>query len=113
MQYILLQTYTGLSTFCYEVTSTGRKLTLDEALAFGLTNRNELDRHKRSDYTAEWHEIKPGDQIMVELRDDETDESWKFIVPEAGLPKPPVSLDDERTGMWLHEYLREHCQCAE
>lgn len=112
-QYILLQTYTGPSAFLCEATSTGRKLTLEEAFALGLTNRNELDRHKRSDYTAEWHEIKAGDQITIVLQDDENDEDWTFIVPQAGLPEPPVSLDDEHTGPRLHEYLKKHCQCAE
>lgn len=113
MQYILLQTYMGPSDFTYAVAMVGRKLTIDEAIELGLTNRNELDRNKRSAYIAEWYEIKPGDEITIEYQDDETKKSWAFTVLETGLPEPPVSLDDERAGPRLHEYLKKHCQYVE
>ncbi|OHB20980.1 MAG: hypothetical protein A2666_00505 [Parcubacteria group bacterium RIFCSPHIGHO2_01_FULL_47_10b] len=112
-QFILLQSYIGSSDFTYEVTCTGRILGLDEAHERGFTNRETMKRHARSSYTAAWYEIKAHDQIEVELRNDEGDEHAVFIVPEAGLPNPPVSLDDERTGPRIHEYLKEHCECAE
>jgi len=88
----------GLSEFTYVLNSTGIIVPLDDVIVMGLTNRGELNRHERSSYSAEWHMIEPSDRITIELHDDETDESMVFIVPEVGLPEPPVSLDNERTG---------------
>jgi len=112
-QFILLQSYVGSSDFTYEVTCTGRILGLDEAQELVLTNRDQLVRHARSSYVAAWYEITTNDQIEVVLQDDERNEHMVFIVPEDGLPNPPVSLDDERVGPRIHEYLKEHCKCAE
>jgi hypothetical protein len=112
-QSILLQSYIGPSDFTYEVTCTGRILGLDEAHERGFTDRETMRRHARSSYTAAWYEISAHDEIVVEIRDDDRDERMVFSVPEVGLPNPPVSLDDERAGPRIHEYLKEHCECAE
>lgn len=110
-QYILLQSYTGPSHFIFEVTTTGRKLGLDEALNQGLMRRDELVRYRCSNYAAGWYEVSPGDKITVEYVDfdDDTDDLAVFVVPENGLPGPPVSLDDDRVGYRFFEYLEGCC----
>ena len=102
-QYILLQSYTGLSTFTYEATSTGRKL--------ALVTSDQLDRHGESDYVSEWYEVSPGDTITIELVDYTHKEVMEFTVPPGGLPDPPTSLDDlERTAPRTHKYLKRCCK---
>ena len=113
-QYILLQSYLGASHYFYDVTSNGEPISRAKAMELGFVTKADFDRHKRSDYGPEWYIVNPGDRITVSILDDTQeeifDETMVFIVPEAGLPNPPVSLDDERTGNNLHHYLMEHCK---
>src|SRR5690349_5596622 len=104
-QHILIQSYCGLSDFSFDVACTGRKLNLEEALRLNLTNQGELQRHEQSDYSADWYEINPGDQIEVHRLDDDGEKNVSFSIPPDGLSDPPVSLDDPRSGTKLLPYL--------
>lgn len=115
-QFILLQTYVGLSGFTYDVTCNGRELDMAEAKQLALVDDAALARHKRSSYLATWYEVRPGDVIRVRVWDEDSDDlaffeltELFFIVPAGGLVNPPTSLDDDRTGRWLHQYLEQQC----
>jgi len=108
-QYILLQTYLGASDFFYTVTCDGESISQSDATLLGFATGADFYRHKNSDYDATWFKIVPGTQITVSIADDERDQHFTFVVPEKGLPNPPVTLDDERGCHNLHLYLQKHC----
>ena len=63
--------------------------------------------------TVDWYEVSANDRIIVELKHEDQAERMVFLVPESGLPNPPVSLDDLRAGRSLHEYLKTCCARVE
>lgn len=107
-QYILLQQFDD-EGFSFEVSSTGRRLTLEEALGTGLVTRDQLRRHERSDWTNGWYEIVPGDEIVFRVRDRKKGNvDATFVVPSSGLLNPPSDLDDwRRTGEGLLSFFRD------
>jgi hypothetical protein len=88
---------------------------LDEALAQEMLTHFTSNRHGESDYSDEWYEIRPGNRIIVEVLGDEAnnDGRFVFVIPEAGLPDPPVGTYDDRVGPRFLDYLREHCELVE
>lgn len=116
-EYVLLQSYVGSSSFTYDATCNGRRLETAEAKQLELVDDDSLARHKQSSYLSVWYEVQPGSEIRVAIWDDDSsDTSFEeltelvYIVPESCLVNPPTSLDDDRTGRRLHEYLEQQCQ---
>jgi len=107
---ILLETGWSPSGFRFETSCTGRRLQEAELRERGFISDDILRRYDRSIYTPTWFEVKEGDQIRVVREDDDEDIDVTFIVP-AILPDPPVDLFDKqhRTGMWVYDYLVQHC----
>lgn len=111
-QYILLQSYLGLSDYVYIAKCSGRRLDLPEVKQLELTDDQALRRHERSSYTQEWFEIHPGDWIEVEIIGEDYGEKnlhVRFTIPEKGLENPPQKLDTEYSHNRLHEYLLTQC----
>jgi hypothetical protein len=109
---ILLGTYVGLSDFAFDASCNGVSIAESEAQKRGLIDAGAIRRHARSNYTRDWYEVKPGDQIKVRWRDDDRDVETTFVIP-AELPNPPQSPDHEATGMRLYQYLEQHCKRIE
>lgn len=113
-QFILLQTYVGSSDFTYIAACNGRQLSLEEAQAADLVDKSALQRHAQSSYTSEWFEVEPGDQVFLTIQEDEgrfeERATLTFTVPPQGLNNPPTSLDDDRLGLWQHEYYEQECR---
>jgi hypothetical protein len=114
-QIVLLNTYTGLSDFEFFVSCTGSRLEREEVFKRGLLRKDQLRRHAASEYTREWYEVKPGDIIIVEHRDDDRDppinRKRTFRVPEAGMSNPNTDLDNfAATGPNLEDHLRQQCE---
>jgi len=107
-QVILVGSYFGLSSYTYEVEVTGRMLELDEVRRLGLVDDDALRRHKASDYSHEWYEIKPRDRITITVGEMGEEETLVFEVPETPLPELPQELDDT-ISMSLVECLKKHC----
>ena len=107
---ILLQTYCGLSDFTFEPSCTGRKLEEQELREKGFLSDKILRLNADSSYVTDWYEVKEGDQIRIQRRDDDGQIDETFIVP-INLPDPPQRLDDhQRTGMHVYDYLVSHCR---
>lgn len=107
-QIIFVGSYCGSSSYVYQVVVTGRRLELDEVKNLGLVDDDALRRHKKSDYTHEWYEIKPGDRITTTEGERGEEETMVFEIPTTPLPRLPQRLDD----VWsigLIECLEEHC----
>jgi hypothetical protein len=109
MQHILLQSYLGGDDYFYLVDCSGDHITRQVAMDLGFVTEEDFDKHNKSNYGPLWFAIEPGDIIEIEITKGVVDENYVFTIPSAGLPDPPVRLDDPRTQNKLHEYLKQHC----
>ena len=93
----------------YEVTTSGRVLSTDESKAAGLVTQAELERYADTTFRAAWIEVKAGETITIEYKDEEG--HWKkvYTIPERPLTMPPISLSDPRSRGYLHKYLEVEC----
>jgi hypothetical protein len=107
-QIILVGSYCGLSSYTHDVSVTGRLLEIDEVRKLGLVDDAAMRRHKRSDYSQEWYEINPGDQVTVIVGELGEEEEMVFEIPETPLLNPPQKLDDMFDD--IVEYLKKYCR---
>ena len=108
-QVILVGSYCGLSSYIFDVKVEGRLLTMSEVRRLGLVDENAIRRHSSSDYSYEWYEISPGDQITITAGELGDEEEMILEVPTEPLPQPPQRLDDVIPN-GLIKYLRNYCK---
>lgn len=115
-QYILIETYAGLSDFTFDMYCSGRKLELSEVKSRGFVDDVQLKSNERSSYVNEWYEVKPGDFIFVKHRNDDFERLTVFRIPESGLVNPGTTLDlreAHQTGWFgyhIEDCLKEQCE---
>jgi hypothetical protein len=108
-QIILVGSYIGLSDYVYDVTCTGRRLSITEAAGKGLFNQKAFKGNK-IDYAFEWYEVNAGDRIQIHIADDDdSPHTVTFIVPDTGLPNPPLRWENTHFNE-LDVYLAKHCK---
>jgi hypothetical protein len=85
---ILLSSYFGLSDFVSNWTCSGRCLPLEEILSTKITTKEDLERHKNSDYSLCWYEIEPSSTLGYDFRDDKEDYKIVFTQIYEEFPFP-------------------------
>ena len=111
-QFILLNSYVGMSHFIFDVACSGSPLSIDQAKEKGLITEDQLRRHSKSSYTIEFFSVKEGDTITVKHYNEDNDPSIDRI--RVFKIKKDIQFNTnidnlDATGYCLDDYLLTVC----